>query len=220
MARARQRGLVELDWHADPKPLHETIATVLAQEPASIAELADLWLYVALSERDFASAELALKAMGTSQCIFEDIELPAEWCQGLVARAKGDSDAAHAAFQQARAAMEKITRDQPDYAAGLSVLGLLDAGLGRKEDAIREGTRAVELLPISKDSINGTALVENLAIIYTWTGETDHALETLSYLAGIPATLSYGSLSLRPEWDPLRNDPRFAKIIASLAPKN
>jgi hypothetical protein len=116
--------------------------------------------------------------------------------------------------------MEKVTRDQPDYAAGLSVLGLLDAGLGRKEDAIREGTHAVELLPISKDSINGTALVENLAIIYAWTGETDHALETLSYLAGIPAPLSYGSLSLSPEWDPLRNDPRFAKIIASLAPKN
>ena len=131
--------------------------------------------------------------MGTSQCIFEDIELPPEWCQGLVARAKGDSDAAHAAFQQARTAMEKITRDQPDYAAGLSVLGLLDAGLGRKEDAIREGTRAVELLPISKDSINGTSLVENLAIIYTWTGETDRALETLSYLAGIPASLSYGT---------------------------
>jgi TolB-like protein/class 3 adenylate cyclase/Tfp pilus assembly protein PilF len=215
-----QRSLIELDWHADPKPLHETIATVLAQEPASIRELADQWLSVALSERDFASAELALKAMGTSQCIFEDIELPPEWCQGLVARAKGDSDAAHAAFQQARPAMEKITRDQPDYAAGLSVLGLLDAGLGRNEDAIREGTRAVELLPISKDSINGTSLLENLAIIYTWTGETDRALETLSYLAGIPASLSYGNLSLRPEWDPLRNDPRFAKIIASLAPKN
>jgi TolB-like protein/class 3 adenylate cyclase len=215
-----QRGSVELDWHADPKPLHETIATVLTQEPASIAELADLWLYLALSERDFASAELALKAMGTGQCIFEDIELPPEWCQGIVARAKGDSDAAHAAFQQARNSMEKVTRDQPDYAAGLSVLGLLDAGLGRKEDAIREGTRAVELLPISKDSINGTALVENLAIIYTWTGETDRALETLSYLAGIPAPLSYGALSLLPEWDSLRNDPRFAKIIASLAPKN
>src|SRR5205814_87992 len=201
---------------AEPKPLHETIATVLAQEPASISELADQWLNVALAERDFTSAELALKAMGTSQCIFEDIELPPEWCQGLVARAKGDSDAAHLAFQQARPVMEKITRDQPDYAVGLSVLGLLDAGLGRNEDAIREGTRAVEVLPISKDSINGTSLLENLAVIYAWTGETDRALETLSYLAGIPATLSYGHLSLHPEWDPLRNDPRFAKIIASL----
>ena len=100
------------------------------------------------------------------------------------------------------------------------VLGLLDAGLGRKEDAIREGTHAVELLPISKDSINGTLLVENLAVIYAWTGETDRALETLSYLAGIPGSLSYGYISLRPEWDPLRNDPRLAKIIASLAPKN
>src|SRR5207245_10920068 len=140
-----QRSLIELDWHADPKPLHETIATVLAQEPASISELADRWLYLALSERDFASAELALKAMGTSQCIFEDIELPPEWCQGLVARANCDSGSAHAAFQRARAAIEKITRNQPDYAAGLSVLVLLDAGLGRHEAAIREGTRDVEL---------------------------------------------------------------------------
>jgi hypothetical protein len=77
-----QCSLIELDWRADPKPLHETIATVLAQEPASISELADQWLDVALSERDFASAELALKAMGTSQCIIGDIELPPEWCQG------------------------------------------------------------------------------------------------------------------------------------------
>jgi len=215
-----QRSLIQLDWHADPNPLHQTIATVLAQEPASISELADQWLNLALAERDFASAELALKAMGTGQCILENIELPPEWCQGLVARARGDSDAAHAAFQQARIAVEKMTRDQPDYAASLSVLGLLDAGLGRKEDAIREGTHAVELLPISKDSINGTLLVENLAVIYAWTGETDRALETLSYLAGIPGSLSYGYISLRPEWDPLRNDPRLAKIIASLAPKN
>src|SRR5438552_239963 len=123
--------------------------------------MADLVLIVALCERDFASAELALKAMGSGQCIFEDIELPPEWCQGLVARAKGDSNAARAAFQRARAAMEIITRDQPDYAAGLSVLALIDAGLGRKGDAIREGSRAVELLPISKASINGTSLVEN-----------------------------------------------------------
>ena len=109
--------------------------------------------------------------------------------------------------------MEKITRDQPDYAAGLSVLGLLDAGLGRNEDAIREGTRAVELLPISKDSINGTSLVENLAIIYTWTGETDRALETLSYLAGIPATLSYGHLGLRPDGIHCEMTRASAKII-------
>jgi hypothetical protein len=84
----------------------------------------------------------------------------------------------------------------------------------------RNISAAAAIFPISKDSINGTATVENLAIIYTWTGETDRALETLSYLAGIPATPSYGALSLRPEWDPLRNDPRLAKIIASLAPKN
>ena len=200
--------------------MHETITALLAQKPASRSELADLWLYLALCERDFSSATQALVAMGSGGCIYEDIALPHAWCEGVVARARGDPDAARVAFQRARAEMEKETRDQPNYAAGLSALGLIDAALGHKEDAIREGRRAVDLLPISKDSINGTSLVENLAIIYAWTGEADLALETLSFLASVPANLSYGQLSLLPEWDLLRNDPRFAKIITSLAPKN
>jgi serine/threonine-protein kinase len=94
-----------------------------------------------------------------------------------------------------------------------------DAALGNKEDAIREGRRAVELLPVTKDAIIGARLVQYLALIYAWTGQKDLALEQLSIAATLPAHLSYGHLRLHPYWDPLRGDPRFEKIVASLAAK-
>jgi hypothetical protein len=94
---------------------------------------------------------------------------------------------------------------------------MADAALGHKEDAIEEGRRAVELLPVSKDSIVGALLVQYLALIYAWTGEKDLALEQLSVATKLPGYLSYGELRLHPYWDPLRGDPRFEKIVASLA---
>ena len=90
-----------------------------------------------------------------------------------------------------------------------------DAGLGRKEDAIREALRAVELMPIAKDSIEGPGLVTNLALVYTWTGERDRALEQLETVATIPNGPTYGDLRFNPCWDDLRGDPRFDKIVAA-----
>ena len=114
--------------------------------------------------------------------------------------------------------MEKTVEKQPDFAAALSLLGMIDAGLGRKE-ALREGRRAVELLPISKDAVAGTAFAINLAQIYVWIGEKDLAIEQIAAVERVPNQLSYGLLKLHPQWDPLRGDPRFEKIVASLAPK-
>ncbi len=99
------------------------------------------------------------------------------------------------------------------------MLGLIDAGLGRKEDALREGRRAVELLPVARDSGNGAHMIEYFAIIAAWTGDKDLALEQLAVAARIPSKISYGRLRLHPFWDPLRGDPRFEAIVASLAPK-
>jgi tetratricopeptide (TPR) repeat protein len=132
----------------------------------------------------------------------------------------GDKAAAHAAFTSARAEAAKLVAEQPGYAEGLCVLGMADAALGHKEDAIREGRRAVELLPVTKDAVIGPLLVQYLALIYAWTGERDLALEQLTIAARIPGHLSYGQLRLHPYWDPLRGDPRFEQIVASLAPKN
>jgi hypothetical protein len=108
---------------------------------------------------------------------------------------------------------------QPDYGPALCVLGLIDAGLGRKEDALREGRRAVELTPPSKDSINGPLIMGFFAVTCAWVGEKDLAIEQLTHAIQLPGRLSYGQLRLHPIWDPLRGDPRFEKIVASLAPK-
>ena len=96
---------------------------------------------------------------------------------------------------------------------------MADAALGHKDDAIREGRRAVELMPVSKDAIRGRLLIQYLAVIYAWAGEKDLALEQLTIAAKLSGRLSYGELRLHPYWDSLRGDPRFEKIVASLAPK-
>src|SRR5205814_1474345 len=113
----------------------------------------------------------------------------------------------------ARAQQEKIVQAQPDYGPALSVLGLIDAALGRKEEALREGRRAVELLPVEKDSMNGANMVKYLAIIAAWVGDKDLACEQLASVIRRPSSLSYGQLKLLPFWDPLRGDPRFEKLV-------
>jgi serine/threonine-protein kinase len=106
-----------------------------------------------------------------------------------------------------------MVHDQPEYAAAWSALGVIDAGLGNKSDAIAEGKHACELLPVSKDSADGPFYITNLALIYAWVGEKDLALEQLAISAEIPAGVTYGELKLSPIWDPLRSDPRFEKIV-------
>jgi serine/threonine-protein kinase len=132
-----------------------------------------------------------------------------------------DEAKARSAFAAARAQEEKIVQAQPDYGPALCVLGLVDAGLGRKEEALREGRRAIDLLPVKKDSINGAHMIEYFAVIAAWVGEKDLALEYLAKAEQLPGygAISYGQLKLTPYWDPLRGDPRFEKIVASLAPK-
>ena len=112
----------------------------------------------------------------------------------------------------------KIVEAQPDYGPALCVLGLIDAGLGRKDEALKEGRRAVEVLPVEKDAINGPLMNVYLAMIAAWVGEKDVACEQLATVAQPPSSVSHGQLKLLPFWDPLRGDPRFEKIVASLAP--
>ncbi len=139
--------------------------------------------------------------------------MPGNVFEGIAARARGDAHTARTAFTAARAEMEKIVSEQPDYAEALCMLGVIDAGLGRKEEALTEGRRAVELLPLTRDAMTGAELMTFLAIIYAWTGEKDLALKELTSLLEIPSHLSYGQLRLHPYWDPLRGDPRFEKIV-------
>ena len=124
-----------------------------------------------------------------------------------------DENKAREAFAAARVDQEKIVQAQPKYASALCTLGLIDAGLGRKEDALREGRRAVEVLPAEKDALDGSAAVKYLAMIAAWVGDKDLACEQLDTIIRRPSALSYGGLKLWPWWDPLRGDPRFEKLV-------
>ena len=213
------RAEIELHWHADTRPLRSTVEAILAKDPRQGKNVAQLWIEVSLCERDFDFASRALAAMPIAGCYDDWIPFPRTWCEGAVAQMGGDKAGAHAAFTSARNETAKLSADQPDYAEALCVLGMADAALGNKQDAIRNGRRAVELGPVGKNAIEGALLIRYLAVIYAWMGEKDLAFEQLAVAARTPGFLSYGELRLHPRWDPLRDDPRFDKIVASLAPQ-
>lgn len=148
-----------------------------------------------------------------------NVKFSPAYARGLVARVKGDMAGAQAAFSAARVQQESEVYAAPDNASKLCVLSLLDAFLGRKEQALLEGRRAVQLLPPGKDALDGTEVLYFYAVICAWAGELDEAIAQLQTLATLPAGFSYGEIRLDPHWDPLRGDPRFEKIVSSLAPK-
>src|SRR5438132_13510511 len=209
-----------MHWRADTRRWHATIEKILADEPASADDPAmkSQRFQLALFERDFIAAGRVVAAASQEQDWLDGFSR--DFWFGVVARAKGDLVAAQAAFTAARVEQEAAVRAQPDVALVLSNLGVIDAALGQKEEGLREGRRAVELVRITKDSTDRPAAVSNLALIYAWTGERDLAIEQLETVAKIPMGPTYGMLRLDPVWDSLRGDPRFEKIVASLAPKD
>jgi TolB-like protein/class 3 adenylate cyclase len=213
------RALADLLGHGDTEPLNSTIRSVLSQDPGAASSLAEQWFLVAMCRRDSAEAERAVAALLPTGMAINGVPFPRPFCEAMIARLRGDESVAREAFTRARAEVEANLRASPDYPPALVMLGLMDAGLGRREDAIREGRRAAELTPVSKEALVGSAIVEILSIIYAWTGEKDRAFEQLSLSARIPAGVTYGELKLHPYFDPLRGDARFDKITASLAPK-
>jgi adenylate cyclase len=218
-----QRGLVDLYWKADPQPLHQAVERVRVEQPASIDHAADNWFLGALAERNWAAAEQALAALGDNPFWGDgSILLRRHFGDGLLARAMHDDAKATEAFAAARLEQEQIVGKQKDYGPALCVLALIDAGLGKKELALAEGKRAMELMPVEKDSINGQRMQIYFAIIAAWVSEKDLALQQLALAGPTPGgsvIANYGSLKLLPFWDPLRGDPRFEKIVNSLAPK-
>src|SRR5262249_60835800 len=130
-----------------------------------------------------------------------------------------ENGSARCFFAVARAEQENAVQAEPNYGPPLVVLGLIDAALGRTDEALREGRRAIEILPVEKDAVNGPLMIEYFAMIAAWVGDKDLACQQLTIAVRYPSSLSYGQLKLSPFWDPLRGDPRFEKIVASLAPK-
>jgi serine/threonine protein kinase/Flp pilus assembly protein TadD len=201
---------VDFDSKADTRPLHQTINSIRSTDPHVMTSI----VMCALAERDAAAAKNALLAEREELFhLGSDILFSRPGVEGVIARMTKDEHNAQLAFAAARPTQEKTVRAQPDYAPGWCALGLIDAALGRKEEALREGRRAVELLPQEKDAMTGVAMVEGLAMIAAWAGDKDLACEQLASIIRRPSYLSYGQLKLMPFWDPLRGDPRFEKIV-------
>jgi tetratricopeptide (TPR) repeat protein len=201
-----ERGLADLFWRADTRRLHTTIESIVVEDPKGVKGIGWHWSLLALCERDSAAIERIHKSDPEDGLT-----------EGLGAWIKGDRERARVAFTVARDEQAKIVKAQPDHAQGVSLLGLMEATLGRKEEALLAGRRAVEMLPANQGEQN----IAILAIIAAWVGEKDLAIEQLELAVRRPNSfeVQYGYLKLHPFWDPLRGDPRFEKIVASLAPK-
>jgi serine/threonine protein kinase/Tfp pilus assembly protein PilF len=211
-----QQALVELDSKADTRPLHQMINSLRGTNPSAIATIADAWLLCALAERDDAAAKNALIALGESPSnlgLTDNVLFNRPFVEGVITHMTKDDNKAQLAFSAARAEQEKVVQAQPNYSLALCALGLIDAGLGRKQDALREGRRAVELCPVEKDALNGSGVIKYLAMIAAWAGDKDLACQQLATAVRIPSGLTYGQLKLLPLWDSLRGDPRFEKLV-------
>jgi len=213
------RALVDLESRGETQSARDVIHEVVAEDPSATDAVAEQWFYLALCRRDPTETARALASMPPEGTVPVNVRMPKNFCEGVAARARDDASAAESGFVSARAEMARLVGEQSDYAEALSVLGMSEAALGHKEDALRHGERAVQVFPVTKDAITGAEILRNLAITYAWAGEKDLAIKQLEDVVRIPGPISYGQLRLHPWWDPLRDDPRFEKIVQSLAPK-
>ena len=214
------RAWVDFYGRGDLRLLHTTINALLAEDPAAASVIAGDWLHLALCERDLEMADRALAAMKSDEAFtIGHIYFSRAFAKAMVARLRGETEAARTAFEAARVQQEALVRAQPAHAPTLCALALIKAGLGKKEEALQEGRRAVELVPMERDSLVGADMIYGFAIICAWVGENDLAFQQLEIATQKPCELSYGQLKLHTFWDPLRGDPRFDTVLASLAPK-
>jgi tetratricopeptide (TPR) repeat protein len=172
---------------------------------------------VALCDRDFQEAGRVLEADAHGEFHHDWYVYPRAFVAALIARARGDAQAARGFLETMRPLAVQAVHDQPDDAKVLSLLAQVDAGLGRTEDALREARRAVDMVPISENADLGTDLAVDLAQVYAWAGERDLAFEQLARLVQTPKALHYGGLKLDPIWNDLRGEPRFENLLAELA---
>jgi TolB-like protein/Flp pilus assembly protein TadD len=223
-----QRASIDLKKNGDTAPLRAALDAI-PRDFDPVGAVTTVRIRLNLMERDFAKAARMLadtahdrfwdSGLGGTAGMIDGYVFPNSWYKGLVARAQGDIDTAQHEFEEAGRVVEIDLAQWPDDAKTIMMLAFIHAALGRKEDALREGRRAVGLLPISKDTYDGPILATNLAAIYAQVGERDLALEQLATLVEVPNGPTPGTLRAEPEWDSLRGDPRFEKIVASLTPK-
>ena len=178
---------------------------------------------LALMERDY---DEAARQLGTcTECKYNDVGLcgfvgalddytvPRDWYVGLIARGRGQEGEAMRAFTAAKEAMRAETEESPNDAKVLIMRGLIEAMLGRTDEAIALGEQAVRRLPISADALDGPLIAINLAAIYAQVDRADQALTLLEQLVRLVGGPTPGTLRVEPHWDSLRGDPRFRTLL-------
>jgi serine/threonine protein kinase/tetratricopeptide (TPR) repeat protein len=216
-----QRATIDVDRRADTRTLRNEIEKILVEDPFQAAndEIKRMRFLIALWERDTGGASRAAGALPQKDFLGGTYAFSRDFWVGVLDRMKGDTATARTAFTAARTDQEAQVRAQPDSPYRLAGLGIIDAGLGRKEEALREGRRAIELAPVEENSMHRAFALTGFALICAWVGESDLAITQLEDVVKMPGGPSYGALRLDPLWDPLRDDPRFENIVNSLAPK-
>jgi serine/threonine protein kinase len=201
------------------------VRAAVADLPESMARdrsILCLHLSLALSDRDWQKARDLVEQLKGGQDEgdfgYAGSQVPVNCYLILMARIQGEPPSADASFIETREELNQGAQNSPTVAPLVSTLALVDALLGRKEEAIAGAKRAVEMLPVYRDAVDGPGILTNLALVYAWTGESDLAIATLAPLTKMPNGLFYGPLIRDPIWDPLRQDPRFEKLLAELVP--
>ena len=204
------------------------VRSALAALPSSLTEdrnAINLRLVFALVDRDWQLAKQLLDKMkgGDDEGYFgygQQPNVPVGCYSILLARLQGEQPGANASFAETREQLHQKVQRQPGNATLLSQLAVVDALLSDKEVAISEAKHAAEMLPIKQDAIDGPGIQMNLAVVYAWTGDLDLAFATLSSLTKTPGGAYYGYLKRDPYWEPLRQDPRYEKLLGELAPRD
>ena len=200
---------VNMWFLGDSEKARETLLRVPAGEGRVLRE----WLYLRILERDYEAGLAWLRTMPSETFIKQDSYVPRILSQARLYWYMGEREEALAAYDSARILLERKIEESPDdYRIHMS-LGFAYAGIGDKEKAVHHGRRAVELFPVSRDALRGPALILNLAKIYVAVGDYEAALNELAYLLSIPSGLSVAQLRLHPDYDPLRDHPRFKALL-------
>jgi len=202
-----RRAAVSLLSSGDLEPLRAFYSAHPDFDPASRSKFE-------LLNRDYSAALEAVSDIEDEIVVDQTAYNPKSLYAGLVHHVADQPEEAKAAFQSARAILEAAMTERPDHPPLHRALGLAYAGLGMKEAAIREGQKAVELMPVSKDAHFASDYVESLAQIYTLVGEYDAAIKELERVLSSPSFyISAGSIQRDPIWDPLRSNPHFADLL-------
>jgi serine/threonine protein kinase/Flp pilus assembly protein TadD len=190
--------------------------------PAAVKN--DTWITImrchyAMCDRDFATAHEIVSQSPHEEIFFAGAIVPRRIADIWLDMVEGKHPSMEEYGKPREQLYQKVEAD-PTNPILLSALACADVGLSRKKEAIEEGRRALEMRPISEDQVDGPSIAYNLALVYTWAGESDLAFEQLNILTKMPGFLTYGDLKTNPGWDPLRKDPRFDKLLAELAPRD